>query len=73
MSLDDKIQITCSGEDSSNHPKVFITFKRNQDEIKCTYCGKLFKKSDYQHHKYDSNLCNNMELKNSTINEKKSV
>ena len=73
MSLDYKIQITCSGEGSSNHPRVFITFKRNQDEVKCVYCGKFFKKSDYQHSKYDSNLYHYVESKNHTINEKKSV
>lgn len=59
MSLDNKIQITCSGENSSNHPKVFITFKRDKNETRCTYCTKLFKKSDYQYIKHDDHFSHN--------------
>jgi uncharacterized Zn-finger protein len=68
MSLDNKIKIICSGEDSSNHPQVFITFKRGEDTVKCGYCGKIFKKSDYLH---DDDFSDESELK--IHNEKKSV
>ena len=57
MSLNDKVKIICTGEDFLEHPKIYITFKKKAKEVKCGYCGKVFKKSDYEcRHSHDKKL-----------------
>lgn len=42
MSNKEKIIICCDGEAKSAHPKIFITFKRKTEIVRCQYCGKSF-------------------------------
>lgn len=40
--------VSCNGVDNKNdqlgegHPNIFITIKKNLNEVQCPYCGKKF-------------------------------
>ena len=40
-------KISCDGStENSPHPKVYLTFKQNEKETTCIYCGAIFKKTN---------------------------